>query len=341
MRHVGIAVLVLCTVAACGGSSSPTSPSAAGGSSATAPASGLQGQTIDVLTGAPAGNLSVVVGSYRPVTTDANGMFSLDSARPGTFPAALSGPGIVPRDTTISPSADPMRVSVIPASFDMTAFDEMFRAENARLQRWTVRPSLVIIASTMALGSLSAETFVASSEQMSADEVNQLVAHLTEGLSLLTGGAFTSFASVDVERPNAGEKVTPMRSGRITVGRYTGVVTAANTIGYGRWQAAGDGTVVGGGLFLDRDFDRNDARRRLLRIHELGHALGYQHVKARPSIMNASIGPEPTDFDRAGARIAFQRVPGNRAPDADPAGVARLSSVSESGGRWSDPSVCR
>jgi mannose-6-phosphate isomerase-like protein (cupin superfamily) len=53
----------------------------------------------------------------------------------------------------------------------------------------------------------------------------------------LTGGAFTSFASVDVERPNAGEKVNPMRSGRITVGRFTGVVSAANTIGYGRWGA--------------------------------------------------------------------------------------------------------
>jgi len=78
-----------------------------------------------------------------------------------------------------------------------------------------------------------------------------------------------------------------------------------------------------------------------LRIHELGHALGYQHVTARPSIMNASIGPEPTDFDRAGATIAFQRLPGNRAPDADPVGVTRLSSVSEGGGRWSDPSLCR
>ena len=46
-----------------------------------------------MLTGTPAGNLSVIVGSYRPVTTDANGMFSLDSARQGTYPAALSGPG--------------------------------------------------------------------------------------------------------------------------------------------------------------------------------------------------------------------------------------------------------
>jgi len=339
MFRPGMPVLLLCAAVACGGSSSPTTPSATADGSA--PTASVQGQTIDALTGTPAGNLSVVVGSYRAVTTDANGMFSVESARLGTYPAALTGPGIVPRETTIRPSADPMRLSVIPSGFDLVSFNEMFRGENARLQRWTTRPSLVIIASTMALGTLSAETFTASSEQMSNDEVNQIVAHLTEGLSLLTAGTFTGFASVEVERPNAGTKVTSMRSGTITAGRYTGIASLANTIGYGRWLTTGDGTVIGGALFLDRDFDHNDARRRLLRIHELGHALGYQHVASRTSIMNASIGPEPTDFDRAGATIAFQRLPGNRAPDADPAGVARIASVSEGGGRWSDPSVCR
>ena len=71
-------------------------------------------------------------------------------------------------------------------------------------------------------------------------------------------------------------------------------------------------------MYLDRDFDRDDNRRRLLRIHELGHALGYQHVESRSSIMNPSIGPEPTEFDRAGAVIAFSRPVGNRSPDVDP-----------------------
>ncbi len=52
-------------------------------------------------------------------------------------------------------------------------------------------------------------------------------------------------------------------------------------------------------MYLDREFDRDDSRRRLLRIHELGHALGYQHVESRTSIMNPSVGPEPTEFDRA------------------------------------------
>jgi predicted Zn-dependent protease len=47
--------------------------------------------------------------------------------------------------------------------------------------------------------------------------------------------------------------------------------------------------------------------RRLLRIHELGHALGYNHVKSRRSIMNPTLGSEPTDFDRRAAMVAFRR----------------------------------
>ncbi len=70
---------------------------------------------------------------------------------------------------------------------------------------------------------------------------------------------------------------------------------------------------------LDRDFDRSASEfKRSLRAHELGHALGYQHVTGRTSVMNSQGRTEPNDFDRAAARIAFQRPPGNRSPDVDP-----------------------
>jgi hypothetical protein len=333
MRRLGFVAFILCT-AACGGGS-PTNPS----SGSNAPT--VQGQTVDAVSGSPAGNLSVLVGSYRAVTTDANGMFVLDGSHSGTYPATLRGASIVERETTISASSEVTRVSVIPASFDLVAFDEMFRYDNGRLQRWTSSPALVVVASTMALTSTSAESFPASGEQMTPEEVTQLVAHMTEGLALLTGNTYTSFQSVEIERPGAGEKVTVARAGKIVVGRYTGIVSLANTIGYGRWSTLSDGTVVGGSMYLDRDFDKNDSRRRLLRIHELGHALGYQHVTSRTSIMNPAIGPDPTDFDRAGALVAFQRQPGNRSPDVDPTGAARWSSTAEGGARWSEPTICR
>jgi hypothetical protein len=153
-------------------------------------------------------------------------------------------------------------------------------------------------------------------------------------LSLLTGGAFTTFASVRVERPAEGERASVARAGTIVVGRYNGVKSLAGTIGYGTWAEEPDGTVSAGASFLDSTFDRESDFRRLLRIHELGHALGYLHVASRMSIMNSAIGPEPTEFDRAAAVIAFQRPPGNVSPDTDPSFGSGTSFGAQRVMRW-------
>jgi hypothetical protein len=74
---------------------------------------------------------------------------------------------------------------------------------------------------------------------------------------------------------------------------------------------------------LDRNFEKSGSiYRRSLRSHELGHALGYNHVTLRPSVMNQAATIEPNAFDMQAARIAFQRPPGNRRPDIDPVGVS-------------------
>jgi hypothetical protein len=253
------------------------------------------------------------------VTTDTNGLFEVEVGGPGTFNATIRGSGIVERETTVvNPSQGRARLSLIPTSFDLTAFDEMFRTSNARLVRWTSRPALVVLGSVMEYRTGSGNEYSAGSEQLSDDEVNLMIEHMTEGLALLTGNTFTAFESVEVERPAQGTRVSAVRNGRIVVGRYSGIVTWAHTIGYGQWEEQSNGTAVAGAMYLDRDFDKDDARRRLLRIHELGHALGYLHVTSRASIMNPSIGPEPTEFDREASKVAFQRLPGNRSPDIDP-----------------------
>ena len=139
-----------------------------------------------------------------------------------------------------------------------------------------------------------------------------------------------TFASAS-RAPAAGDRVNvEVRNHR---GRYTGSCPRGHRLRPGRND---DGSITGGTTFLDQAWIV-DSRRRLLRIHELGHALGYLHMTRRPSIMNPAIGPEPTEFDRAGAIIAFQRSPGNRAPDADPSPTAAFSSGPKSGTRWAPP----
>ena len=302
---------------ACGGS--PTAPS-----DDTAAGRVLLGQTVRATDGRSASNVSVQVGREQPVTTDADGNFQVAVDGSSSATAVFASGATVERRTTLrNGSPDRVRISLIPVSFDLAAFDEMFRASDAGLQRWTTAPRLVIVASVMTYGTSFTSDFPATAEQLTDDEVTTMIGHLREGLALLTGGAYTSFASTDIERPAAGARVSTTRPATIVVGRYTGVVTFAQTIGFGEWAVERDGSVSAGAMYLDRDFDRNDSRRRLLRIHELGHALGWQHVTSRTSIMNPAIGPEPTDFDRAGAVIAFQRPPGNRSPDIDPESGAR------------------
>jgi hypothetical protein len=320
---------------------------AANGSCAKSPASPseispdrlVQGQAVNAVDGAAASGVTVQIQSAPIVTTDGSGYFKTEVYGAGTYDTTVQGSAIVERKTRLSaPVSEPLRLTLIPASFDLHAFDEMCRTANNRLQRWTARPSLVIVASIMSYHG-PADEYAATAEQMTDDEVSLLTAHLTEGLALLTGNTFGAFANVTVERPQANERVTVMRSGAIVVGRYNGIMSLAGTIGYGRWAEEADGTVIGGSMFLDRTFDRDDDRRRLLRIHELGHALGYLHVESRLSIMNPSIGPEPTDFDRTAALLAFERSPGNMSPDTDPAptGIRGFGNGGSSNIRWAAP----
>ena len=317
--------------AAAGCARSSTSPSEA------APDRKLEGVTVSALDGAPAAGLSVQVGSAPKVTTDAAGRFTTEVNGPGDYTAVVSGTVIVERRTVVTgPTSVPARLSLMPASFDLHAFDEMFRTANARLQRWTTRPSLVVLASVMNYRG-DADEYNATSEQLTDDEVSLLIAHLNEGLSLLTGGTYTAFAEVKVERPASGVRTFIAREGAIVVGRYNGVQTFARTIGYGRWAENADGSVVAGAMFLDHGFDKNDDRRRLLRIHELGHALGQLHVETRASIMNPSVGPEPQEFDRQAAIVAFQRPPGNVSPDTDPGSTGKSTTWNI---RWAAPVRC-
>ena len=300
----------------------------------------LLGQTVSAVDGAPAPSLTVHVANRPAATTDGDGLFAVDVRSLGSHDVIIRGSGVIERQTTVfGPTGDRSRLSLIPAGFDLGAFDEMFRASRGRLQRWTARPSLVVLASVMRYRSGNVTEYEAGDEGLSEEDVAQMVAHLTEGLALLTGQTYTSFASVSVERPAPGTRVTVARDRTIVAGRYGGIASLANTVGYGQWSELPNGTVTAGAIFLDRDFDRTDARRRLLRIHELGHALGYQHVTSRTSIMNPSLSVPPTEFDRTAAAIAFQRPPGNRAPDVDPRS-GTTAAVPEEGARWMPPIFC-
>lgn len=339
-RRFPLAIVCLAVSGCAGGS--PNSPSTLESLLEFA----FRGETVSAIDGSPLGRVTIKIGS-QTAQSDENGRFDVRNLREGTETVVISGASIVERQRTIAiPGSETSRETLIPASFDVEAFDEMLRA-GGRLQRWTSPPALVVLRKEMQFDiSSSDDHYHAVSEELTEAEIAQVIADLTEGLALLTGNSFSAFSSVNIETPSPGSRVNTLRPGSIVVGRYRGVQALANTIGFGRWATNDTSEVVGGAIFLDRNYDRTSEGRRLLRIHELGHALGYSHVNTRISIMNPAIGPEPSEFDRQATVIAFQRMPGNQSPDSDIVSAPRPPTGGIFGIRqvtritWSRPTIC-
>lgn len=203
--------------------------------------------------------------------------------------------------------AAPASMTAAPAQLQMEqALDEMLQRRNGRVVRWTRQPELVVLTSVMEYRPGAQTTYEATSERLDEKEVADLIGDLTSALRLLTADTFRQFAGVRLEDAPSGTRVNVLRPGQIVVGRYRGLRDRLNTVGLGG-KVAYDAASIGAGLILlDRDYDRSSVLRRLLRTHELGHALGYRHVESSSSIMNPRIGAEPTDVDRHAALVAFQ-----------------------------------
>ena len=175
--------------------------------------------------------------------------------------------------------------------------------------RWAQAPELVVLMSVMQYHAGPGVEYAATSETLTEAEANELVAHLTEALAILTNDSFGGFARVHREMLPAGATARIVRSGQIVVGRFDGIRALRQTIGFGGRVPGRANDISSAAVLLDSDYDRTSEQRRLLRIHELGHALGYDHVEAYPSIMNPRIGTAPTEFDREAARLAFSARP--------------------------------
>ena len=190
---------------------------------------------------------------------------------------------------------------------DAEALQEML-GSSLGPQRWRQPPALTILVSVMDYRPGGDVEYVATQEKLSEAEIAELMRDLTDGLAVLTANAFEQFASVSLEVVPAGATARVSRPDQIVTARFNGLRHSVNTLGFGGRRARKDGTITAGAILLDSEFDRTNAKRRLLRTHELGHAIGYNHVHSRTSIMNPRIGTEPNDFDREAALIAF-RVP--------------------------------
>lgn len=279
---------------------------------------GLSGSIVDGLTENAVAGATVEIDGLSAITAGPDGAFQIDATDPEqTRLARIRSAVSVERSTHLRIPGSNARLTLIPSSFDLSSFDLMFRS-GGPLRRWIDVPRVTFLRPVLRFTTVSASEYVATGATMSEADIDLLRDDLVWGLRQLTANRFDTFADERRETATAAESVRVLRTGEIVVARYDGLQSATGFWGYGRWATDGAGTVLGGIIMLDLGFDTSSSPfRRSLRVHELGHALGYNHV-TRTSVMHASARFEPNEFDIGAAKLAFLRPPGNRTPDTDP-----------------------
>ena len=317
---VALCMLVL-VIHGCGGSGgSPAAPSPpVPPSPPPLPSGGVNGLAIDALSDLPLGGVTVRLDGLGETVTNANGAFHFDAQDPQQVRGmTASSPAIVERSTRLRVPGPDATLTLMPSSLDLTAFNQMFRS-TGELRRWISAPRIVVLDRVLQFTNVSDIDYTSLSTVMSDGDVTTLIEDLRWALPQLTGNAFAQFAGEQREASAEGTQVRVSRPGLIVVARYEGLTSATGFWGYSRWAWNGAGEMQAAIIMLDSGFETSGSPfRRSLRAHEFGHALGYNHVTVRASVMNQSARIEPNTFDRDGARFAFLRPPLNRSPDIDP-----------------------
>lgn len=273
---------------------------------------------LDEAAGAP--NAAFTVNSTLVGRSDAGGQFTVGLPASGVNRAVLSAAGYVARETGINAPGDNLRLSLIPSTFNLAAFDLMFRPSGGGLARWTSAPAIVLEHRVVQFaGNTCVQSYQALDETISDADSDEILTDLRDGYELLTAGLIGPLTSVTTQLSAGGSTVEPRRDRTIIVMRGEGLFAATGYLGSACWSRSADGSVTSGFIVLDNAFESAASRfHRSVRMHELGHTLGCTHVTGQVSVMNPSARIEPTEFDRQAARIAALRPIGNRSPDIDP-----------------------
>jgi len=280
---------------------------------------GINGVAVDAISDRPLSGATVKIDGIGEVVTTAAGAFHFDAADPQSVRGVtVSSAQTVERATRLKVPGPDVMLTLMPTSLDLAAFDQMFR-NGGVLHRWTSSPRVVLQNRVLVFSNISDLEYTALGPVMSDEEAASILADLTWSLPQLTGSTFSQFADQQRETAADGDRVRVSRPGLVVIARYEGLTAATGYWGYTRWSWNGAGEMTGAIIMLDRGFDTSSSPfKRSLRAHEFGHALGYNHVTGRASVMNQAATIEPNSFDRDGAKLAFQRPPLNRTPDTDP-----------------------
>jgi hypothetical protein len=275
--------------------------------------------------GVPQAKLTLANG--REKETDAAGMSALTAQNPSMVPLVLRHPAFHQRETSVRIPADgAIDLSLIPATHDLTAFEE-FSPRTGGLQRWTRNPRLMVLTHAVDYSgaTLGFREYPVLDRPINPTQLDCLASGLAAKLAEMSGGHL-SWDSVEIASVQPGTRFRTDATPEGTIVVLPSVSLGAS--GRGIAYVGSEAFVLSRGAVWLTD-NQNFCFTSLLYLHELGHALGYMHVTRTLSIMSpGGLPAAPTVFDRDSIAILFQRRPGNRMPDRDLPGLPNTATGS-------------
>jgi hypothetical protein len=264
-------------------------------------------------------DVTLAASGLTQIRTNENGVFTLRAETAASYALALTKPGFVERATKVSIPVQ-VELSIIPADFDLAAFEE-FAPRTSGLRKWMTDPAVLILRNVVDFLGAQANfrDFRVTDREIVPGAIDCIWSYLRSSISELTGGT-RAFSRLELL---AATSQSRFRTDQLSA--HSIVVLFARDLGAnGRGVAYGGEqpwTFNRGVVFLHADhLPLCSSTAQQVVPHELGHALGYapNHVTKQPSIMGSPIAFSLTQFDGDAIALINQRPPGNRAPDVDP-----------------------
>jgi hypothetical protein len=143
--------------------------------------------------------VTVRIDGIGEARTAADGTFSFSTTDPEQIrPVTLSSSATVERQTRLRVPGPSATLSLMPASLNLLAFNEMFRSGGV-LRRWTAAPALVIQTRVLQFDTPAESEYKATAATLTDSEVSGLLTDLSWALPQLTGSAFAAFSDVRIE----------------------------------------------------------------------------------------------------------------------------------------------
>lgn len=252
--------------------------------------------------GAAVPGATVAIDGAAPVQVDGAGSFSVD-APSATLHAVISAPGYLTRETRLG-AGHPLTVDLISTA---PPFSTIFYGQLVRNLLESPTPDIVRTLP-------AAPAFYLQTAGLSSGNVDRLIAAIREIVPAMTGG---KFAASTIE---TGATARPEQAGWI-------VIELVNEPDSGHCGRAFVGT-LNGHVWLNYASTpttscslNGDLVGRPSIQHEIGHALGFNHIDVRGALMNGTLrwdaNTVATDGEKYHAGVAYHRSAGNRDPDND------------------------